>query len=179
MGKPRKVHKKFNYSKNRRKEWKKTKKLPKIGCKQMKDAWDERRTVEHNLRDMGLSADPNQTFPVPTPAERFIRDIDMEDKPWKKKQHPEPKKLRVAQALEREANAPQPKRFRLSEPDTRYCIYMMERYGEDYKAMAKDPKNYYQDTPKQIRSKIRTFMSIPEQYNAYRNGEKRTAMETS
>ena len=36
--------------------------------KQMKDAWDERRTVEHNLRDMGLSADPNQTLPVPTPA---------------------------------------------------------------------------------------------------------------
>ena len=36
-------------------------------------------------------------------------------------------------ALEREANAPQPKRFRLSEPDVRYCIYMMEKYGEDYK----------------------------------------------
>ena len=31
MGKPKKVKKKFNYSKDRRKEWKKTKKLPKIG----------------------------------------------------------------------------------------------------------------------------------------------------
>ena len=33
--------------------------------------------------------------------------------------------------------------------------------------MAKDDKNYYQDTPKQIRKKIQTFKSIPSQYNAY------------
>ena len=36
-------------------------------------------------------------------------------------------------ALEREASAPQPKRFRLSEPDVRYAVYMLEKYGEDYK----------------------------------------------
>ncbi len=36
-----------------------------------------------------------------------------------------------------------------------------------YQAMAKDDKNYYQDTPKQIRKKIQTFKSIPSQYNAY------------
>ncbi|KAK2173769.1 hypothetical protein NP493_850g01034 [Ridgeia piscesae] len=173
MGKPRKVKKTFNYNKNRRKEWKKQKKLPKIGCKQMKDAWDERRTVEYNLQNMGLSADPNKTLAMPKPMD----DVDVEAKPWKKL--PQPKKLRVAHALEREANAPQPKRFRLSEPDVRYCIYMMEKYGEDYKAMAKDLKNYYQDTPKQIRSKIRTFMSIPEQYNEYKNSTKQTAMEIS
>ena len=34
-------------------------------------------------------------------------------------------------------------------------------------AMARDEKNYYQDTPKQIARKIRVFRSIPEQYNAY------------
>ncbi len=33
--------------------------------------------------------------------------------------------------------------------------------------MARDEKNYYQDTPKQIRKKIMTFKSIPQQYNAY------------
>ena len=36
-----------------------------------------------------------------------------------------------------------------------------------FQAMARDEKNYYQDTPKQIRRKILTFKSIPEQYNAY------------
>ena len=33
--------------------------------------------------------------------------------------------------------------------------------------MARDDKNYYQDTPKQIRKKIMTFKSIPMQYKAY------------
>lgn len=33
--------------------------------------------------------------------------------------------------------------------------------------MARDRRNYFQDTPKQIKKKIRTFMNIPEQYNAY------------
>ena len=51
---------------------------------------------------------------------------------------------------------------------------------KNLQAMAKDPKNYYQDTPKQIRGKIRAFMSIPEQYNEYRNSKKKqTAMDMS
>ena len=33
--------------------------------------------------------------------------------------------------------------------------------------MARDKRNYYQDTPKQIRKKILTFQKIPELYDAY------------
>ena len=33
--------------------------------------------------------------------------------------------------------------------------------------MARDRKNYYQDTPKQIKKRIMTFKNIPTQYNAY------------
>lgn len=33
--------------------------------------------------------------------------------------------------------------------------------------MAKDPTNYYQSTPKQIKRKIAVFKSIPEQYEKY------------
>ena len=35
--------------------------------------------------------------------------------------------------LEDEANQPQEKRMRVSEPEARYAIYMMEKYGDDYK----------------------------------------------
>ena len=33
--------------------------------------------------------------------------------------------------------------------------------------MARDKKNFYQDTPKQIKKKILAFQKIPELYNAY------------
>lgn len=41
------------------------------------------------------------------------------------------------------------------------------------KAMAKDKKNYYQETPKQIRKKILKFKSIPEHFNHYLDNRKK------
>lgn len=39
--------------------------------------------------------------------------------------------------------------------------------------MAKDPKNYYQETWRQIRNKIKKFKNIPEQYNMYMESRKK------
>lgn len=36
-----------------------------------------------------------------------------------------------------------------------------------FQAMAKDPKNIWQETPKQIKQKLLKFISIPEQFNEY------------
>ncbi len=33
--------------------------------------------------------------------------------------------------------------------------------------MAKDPRNHYQETPKQIRQNVLKFISIPEQFAPY------------
>ena len=40
-------------------------------------------------------------------------------------------------------------------------------------AMAKDPKNYYQETWKQIRNKIKKFKNVPEQYGKYLESKKK------
>lgn len=48
-----------------------------------------------------------------------------------------------------------------------FITYLLDKYGHDYKAMAKDKKNYYQETWKQLRAKIKTFMGIPKQYSEY------------
>jgi len=162
MGKPKN---KFNYSKNRRRAWKKKKKLPAIGCEEVRQAWDDRKSLQANLKEMGLSVDPNKSLRIPSTKETMGLPAN--------KVLPEPmtknliKKPDVIEQLEEVANAEQPIRMRLADPEVKYCIYMMERYGEDYKAMARDDRNYYQDTPKQIRRKINSFKSLPEQYNEY------------
>ena len=36
-----------------------------------------------------------------------------------------------------------------------------------FQAMARDPKNIWQETPKQIRQKVLKFITIPEQFAVY------------
>ncbi|KAL8579018.1 hypothetical protein ACOMHN_035957 [Nucella lapillus] len=165
MGKPKKVKKNFNYTRNRRKEWDKTKKIPTIKCKQIREAWDAKKTMTSNFREMGLSVDPNKTLHIPT-AKELLGPKDLAEDTSRKEKR-KGKKMHVVNELEAEAALPQERRLKLSEPDVAFCISMMEKYGDDYKAMARDEENYYQDTPKQIARKIRVFRSIPEQYSAY------------
>nr|XP_022341445.1 nucleolar protein 16-like [Crassostrea virginica] len=171
--------KKYNYDKNRRKAWKKSKKLPTIECAQIKQAWDPKKSVRKNLEEMGISADPNQTFKIPKTKDMIeIEGSDKSQESKKKKTSKHQPKEHVVQELEMEANLPLEKTLRLSSEEAKYCIYMMEKYGEDYKAMARDRRNYYQDTPKQIKKKINTFKNIPEQYNEYLSSKSSKASES-
>lgn len=44
---------------------------------------------------------------------------------------------------------------------------MLLKYGLNYAAMAKDEKNYDQETWRQFRSKLRKFMCIAEQFGPF------------
>ncbi|XP_022080608.1 nucleolar protein 16-like isoform X2 [Acanthaster planci] len=138
--------------------------------KPVKEAWDKRKSMARNLADMGLSVNPNKTIPIPKMKDK-LKPIAGEDTETETPEPSQPSKIFVLQALEDMANVPLGRSVRISQPLMNYCIRLMEKYGEDYKAMARDPKNYYQDTPKQIRRKINLFKSIPEQYNPYIQGK--------
>lgn len=45
--------------------------------------------------------------------------------------------------------------------------YLLDKYGHDYKAMSRDRKNYYQETWKQLRAKVKKFMGMPKEYGKY------------
>ncbi|XP_071089975.1 uncharacterized protein [Haliotis cracherodii] len=158
-------NKTYNYTKDRKRSWKNKNKLQKITCETVSEAWDEKKSVAQNMQDMGLSADSNQTIRIPKTKEFLTKsaEVVMAIKSKKKKAV----KHHVVDALEKQAKIPQEARLRLSDLEVRYCAHMMEKHGEDYKAMARDPKNYYQETPKQIKKKINRFKNIPEQYETY------------
>lgn len=80
----------------------------------------------------------------------------------------------VIEKLEEEANAPRVKSYRLPKNQVQYITYLMDTYGEDYKAMTRDKRNHAQATWKQLRRKINVFKSIPEQYNEYLNSKMET-----
>lgn len=120
---------------------------------------------------MGLSSDPNKTIPIPSNIQSLQLSSRSNDSGKWEEVNAEgetlaPKKY-IAEALEQEAKAPRVKRFRLPNSQVDWITYLMDKYGTDYKAMARDKKNYNQETWKQLRAKIKRFQSIPEQYSKY------------
>ncbi|XP_967613.3 nucleolar protein 16 [Tribolium castaneum] len=158
----------YRHNGNRKRLRNKIESVGKISCKEIKEAWDKRKSVKTNLEEMGLSYDPNQTLGIPSNKQKLKLSITSNNDDWEEEQlDTKPTKSHVAQALEEDARAPRVKLFRLPNSQVEWVTYLMDKYGKDYKAMARDKKNYYQETWKQIRAKIKRFKSIPEQYQVY------------
>lgn len=175
MGKTKRQrkNKKFRYNVNRKRLGKTRTNTgtAAVGVPIVKKAWDEHKSIKENLTSMGLSYDPNSTLKIPTPKE-LLEPFLTEGK---KENTPEmalsvPIKAHVAEELEVEAKAPRVKKFELPKGQVMYLSYLIDKYGDDFKAMSKDSKNIYQETWKQIRNKIRTFQNIPSQWEAYMAG---------
>lgn len=56
---------------------------------------------------------------------------------------------------------------RLPKGVVQFAGYLLLKYGLNYKAMVRDEKNYDQETWKQLRAKIRKFISIEEQFDKW------------
>ncbi|KAM6907366.1 nucleolar protein 16 [Xenentodon cancila] len=152
--------KKFDYTKDRKKLKKKlTKKYnPRIEHPQIRNAWDDKKSMAKNLLEMGLSFDPNRTLPVKKQG-LFGGDKvpgDIVTKPY------------ILNRLEEEAGLPERDSKTLSSDLIEYVQHMIREHKDNYKAMARDEKNYYQDTPKQIKRKINEYKRChPQHYDAF------------
>ncbi|XP_071362149.1 nucleolar protein 16 [Trachinotus anak] len=155
--------KKFDYNKDRKKMKKKfiKKYNPRIENSQIRNAWDDKKSMNRNLQEMGLAFDPNRTLPIK--KQSLLRDnketkapIGTVTKPY------------VLNQLEEEASRPEKDTKTLSSDLIEYVQYMIREHSDDYKAMARDEKNYYQDTPKQIKRKINEYKRChPQHYDAF------------
>ncbi|XP_003227961.1 nucleolar protein 16 isoform X1 [Anolis carolinensis] len=163
---------KFNYNINRKKLNKAARKkaAPRIKCSQIRHAWDRSKTVSQNLAEMGLAVDPNKAVPI-----RKAMKMDVDDQETKTKIVRKPY---VINELEYEASLPEKKSETLSKDLIDYVQHMIRNYGENFKKMARDEKNYYQDTPKQIKRKINVYKRFyPEEYQAFIDSLKQEKMD--
>lgn len=182
MARTRKLKRKkrFRVNVNRKRLRNKLQKLPSIECKEIKEAWELQKSVRNNLDEMGLSYDSNETFKILNLKQKPIENVkhrikfvknhleieEDEEKTYKGPKDP-PIKVHIVQKLESEASARRERMFRLPNNEIHFITYLMDKYRDDYKMMARDQKNYYQLTWRQIRAKINTFKSIPKQYAEY------------
>ncbi|XP_075996530.1 nucleolar protein 16 [Genypterus blacodes] len=155
--------KKFDYNQDRKKLKKKMlkKRAPRIENSQIRNAWDERKSMTRNLQEMGLTFDPNRSLPIKKPR-MFAGKKETKAagvtviKPY------------VLNQLEEEAGRPEKDSKTLSSDLIDFTQHMILHHRDDYVAMARDEKNYYQDTPKQIKRKINEYSRChPEHYAAF------------
>merc|ERR1719312_983297 len=76
-------------------------------------------------------------------------------------------KPEVVTQLENEAKLVPKQNFRFTPTQVQLITYMMDKHGMDFKAMARDPKNHYQETPAKLKGMVTKFISIPEHYAPY------------
>ncbi|XP_016013756.2 nucleolar protein 16 [Rousettus aegyptiacus] len=165
---------KFGYNVNRKRLNRnaRRKAAPRIECSHIRHAWDHAKSVRQNLAEMGLAMDPNKAVPL---RKRKVKamEVDAVERPQELVRKPY-----VLNELEAEASLPEKKGNTLSRDLIDYVRYMVENHGEDYKAMARDEKNYYQDTPKQIRNKINVYKRFyPAEWQTFVDSLQKNKME--
>eukprot|EP00095_Tigriopus_kingsejongensis_P002819 maker-scaffold80_size398941-snap-gene-1.13 protein:Tk02819 transcript:maker-scaffold80_size398941-snap-gene-1.13-mRNA-1 annotation:"nucleolar protein 16" len=160
---------KFKYDRNR-KRVQKTQELTKnssikLADGVMKTHWDARKPVRQNLAAMGLAFDANQVMSLPSTKQQMVNRA-LGRLPEEEPTEAAPELSDVVQDLERQAEALKPTQpmYRLPKEEVRWITKMMDKHGDDFKAMARDPQNIWQLTPKQIRQKVVKFINIPEQF---------------
>lgn len=151
---------------------------------EIKRAMDQRKTLTTNIDEMGLVFDVNKSMGMPNNksdrvryAKRMVNGFVEEDKTdSEQEEHSEDdepinkkkfSKQHVVDELEKDSKGLRESKFRLPKGIVKFVSYLIDKYGLNYKAMAKDVKNYDQETWRQLRAKCRKFMTIPEQFSKY------------
>lgn len=98
---------------------------------------------------MGLSCDPNKTIKIPYSRKQIEASLSSNKNEWEEhiiNEEPTNEKSKVAKILEDDAKAPRQRKIRLPKSQVEWLSYLIKKYGNDFKAMAHDNKNYNQET---------------------------------
>uniref|UniRef100_A0A0N5AYQ6 Nucleolar protein 16 n=1 Tax=Syphacia muris TaxID=451379 RepID=A0A0N5AYQ6_9BILA len=178
--------KKVNLTNARRRSLKK-KKNATTYCEEIASGWKKNKTIKQNLESMGLIYDVNKALNLLPKSNDDVDVMDVEEaaaagnideqlngksKLEKRQTASKNGDSSVVAKLEKVvADATirnkQGRKFYLMPKDIDFCVHLIKRYGDDYEAMSRDPKNIYQNTPQQIQRKIRIFKRSPEYRNYF------------
>ncbi|XP_028517867.1 nucleolar protein 16 isoform X2 [Exaiptasia diaphana] len=135
---------------------KKIKKKIKIQNKTIQKHWDHSKTMKQNFKDLGLSCDVNMSMPVikkkKTEGEETM-EVDSTTS--------------VVQEFEQLAQTEEKKERHISPGEAQFVWNLIQKHGNDYKAMARDKMNIYQHTTNQIKRKCEAFLRSSQDFSQH------------
>ncbi|KRZ54329.1 Nucleolar protein 16 [Trichinella nativa] len=151
-----KKNRKVVFRKNRLKnKWKNEKRKRGIRVQNnlIQQVWDNSASNKKNMRRMGLVFDVNSRLSGMANENVGNNENNQTSK--------------FIETFEEELKKRCVKSHYLPISELKFLVYMMEKHGEDFEAMARDSRNYFQRTSGQMRRAIQAFKKMPIQYNAY------------
>merc|ERR1712066_402083 len=126
-------------------------------------------SVKENMSRMGIVLNARDVMPLSGAKQKLVSNMKkLKNIPVEEDEKtPDILKPEVIAKLSEEANVPAKQNFRFTTSQVQLITYMMDKHGTNYKAMARDPRNHFQETPAKLRGMIRKFINIPEHYAPY------------
>lgn len=133
-----------------------------LGRNKIKIKFNSKRVPKELAESRKQAKFINQSAKKP---KQFYQEVGLVEDPNKvigiKKRYPKKQVIsEFVQELERKANKPQKKNFKFGKVMCAELEYYINKYEDDYEAMARDKKNIYQDSPGQLRYKIKKYIKI-------------------
>jgi hypothetical protein len=188
MGKSAKKRKRkvFTMTKSKKKKLhnqllKKSSKMVPLPDHHVKADFDRSKEMVENYKLMGLSMNPNNTVSKPeTITSKIYKALNFDESkiPSGGPKILPRKGFNTIDKIEESVRLQIEERKKIKESKLGSCKnnvddnllvqYLLDKYDkEDYKGMARDPRNYYQLTPAKIRNKIRFFCQDPLKFIPY------------
>lgn len=128
---------------------------PAIGDAVLKKHWDNSKTLQQNLKHLGLAYDSNEVIKIPKNKRKTRKDLIHEDMEGEKVMEVE-KDVPITDVIEefekRAANERKTERH-IAPGEAKFVMELMKKHGKNYKAMFKDKRNTHQHTIAQLRRK--------------------------
>ncbi|XP_057307970.1 nucleolar protein 16-like [Hydractinia symbiolongicarpus] len=134
---------------------------PAIGDADLKKHWDNTKTLQQNLKGLGLAYDSNEVLRIPKNKKITRKDILKEDREGASMEVEKPIIVNTAviEAFEKKAANGKKLERHISPGEAKFLLELMKAHGSNYKAMSKDKRNTYQHTPKQLRRKCEGLLN--------------------
>ncbi|EDV20771.1 uncharacterized protein TRIADDRAFT_60763 [Trichoplax adhaerens] len=116
----------------------------------IKKNWNKKKTLRENFSSIGLAINSNKAIKIRDVTERM--EVDQPANPSKPT-------TKVVQELEMIASqGSQTTRRHIAPGEVKFLKDLMDSHGENYEAMARDKRNCYQQTAKQLERKCKNLM---------------------
>jgi len=133
---------------------------PYIGDKTLEQHWDTKKTLQENMRELGLAYNPNTSQKNKKLRKNDLLQLLMEGKEQMDVVKVEVKpKTAVIEEFEKQAANGKKFERHISPDEAKFFLTLIKTHGTNYTGMSADKRNTYQHTANQLRHKCEGLLS--------------------